>query len=1212
LRESKGDWVPAKTTRFEKLLEAVPDALVGMDQKGVIRFVNRQTESLFGYGRDQLIGQPIETLVPEPLWQIYAQNRDEYFADPRTRSTGLELELVGRHRDGTEIPINVTLSHIDTGDVLLVVTAVADVAKHMLAIRNAELIAAMVEYSDDAIMSGTLEGIITSWNPAAEKMYGYTSKEVIGRSARILTPKDRADEWSANSAKAKTGQPVEHIETVRVRKDGTPVPVSLTVAPIHDENGAISGVSVVHRDATEQRQALEDAQRMTAIVEGSDDAIIGETLEGIITSWNPAAERMYGYTREEIVGRSVDPLVPESRKGESETVTAKVRAGQHVDHLDTEGVRKDGTVFPDSLTLSPIRDADGAVVGISVIARDMSEQRRAREVDLRMAAIVEGSNDAIIGRTLDGFITSWNPAAEKMTGYTSEEVLGRTLSFMSPEDRADEVSDLTARIAAGKPIQEFETIRLRKDGTPYPVSLTLSPIRDANGVITGISSIGRDLTESKRAERYARSLFETALDPLVTISPEGKINDVNEAMVTATGVSREALIGTDFSHHFTEPDKAEDAYHLVLAEGSVTDYPLTLPHQDGTLIDVLIHASVHRDFSGKMLGVFAVIRDVTDQKRAFEAAQRMAAIVERSDDAIVGRTLDGVVTSWNPAAERMFGYSSEDIVGESIDLLTPADRTGEAQAFVTRIRAGQPVEHLETTRIRKDAKTIPVSLTVSPICDPDGTAVGASMIFRDMTEQQRAARYARSLIEAGLDPLMTISPEGRITDVNEATERATGVPRYDLIGTHYFEYFTDRDRARAGYERVLAQGSVAGYPLTIRHRDGTLIHLLCTASLYRDVNGELLGVLATGRDVTEQRKAFETAQHGAAIIESSGDAIIGGSLDGLVTSWNPAAERMYGYTGEEIIGKPAKLLTPKNRQGEIKAVLSRIRAGKHVENLESERVRKDGTVFPVSLTVSPIRDADGAVVGTCVIHRDVTGQKTALEAALRMAAIVESSDDAIIGRTLDGTVTSWNAAAERMFGYSGREIVGKPIDLLVPEDRSGETISILAKLSAGKPVRNFETIRLRKDGTPISVSLTISPLRDEKDVVFGASMICRDITDLKHAAQYARSLLEAALDPLVTISPAGKITDVNEAAVKITGVPRNKLIGTDFSRYFTEPDKADEGYQRAFTEGAVTDFPLTLRQRDGTLTEVLYNASVYRDAGGNVLGVFAAARARTA
>jgi|ERR1035437_157032 PAS domain S-box-containing protein len=125
----------SKTTRVASLLEAVPDALVGMDQEGVIRFVNRQTESLFGYDRDQLIGRPIETLVPESLWQIYAQHRENYFTDPRTRSSGLDVELIGRHQDGTKFPINISLTNTDTGDVLLVITAVHQDSRHGAKVR---------------------------------------------------------------------------------------------------------------------------------------------------------------------------------------------------------------------------------------------------------------------------------------------------------------------------------------------------------------------------------------------------------------------------------------------------------------------------------------------------------------------------------------------------------------------------------------------------------------------------------------------------------------------------------------------------------------------------------------------------------------------------------------------------------------------------------------------------------------------------------------------------------------------------------------------------------------------------------------------------------------------------------------------------------------------------------------------------------------------
>lgn len=231
-----------------------------------------------------------------------------------------------------------------------------------------------------------------------------------------------------------------------------------------------------------------------------------------------------------------------------------------------------------------------------------------------------------------------------------------------------------------------------------------------------------------------------------------------------------------------------------------------------------------------------------------------------------------------------------------------------------------------------------------------------------------------------------------------------------------------------------------------------------------------------------------------------------------------------------------------------------------------------------------------------------------------MASMVESSDDAIVGKTLDGEILTWNRAAEKMYGYSGEEIIGKSISLLIP-DGSDEMELILRRIRDGERVDHYQTVRMRKDGSRVPISLTVSPIRDESGAIIGASSTGRDITERlrsfdmqREAAGHTRSLIEASLDPLVTISAEGRITDVNEATVKVTGVGRGELIGTDFADYFTEPERARAGYRQVFAEGSVIDYPLTICHRDGRLTEVLYNASLYRDDEGGVLGVFAAAR----
>jgi len=351
------------------------------------------------------------------------------------------------------------------------------------------------------------------------------------------------------------------------------------------------------------------------------------------------------------------------------------------------------------------------------------------------------------------------------------------------------------------------------------------------------------------------------------------------------------------------------------------------------------------------------------------------------------------------------------------------------------------------------------------------------------------------------------------------------------------------------------------------------------------------------------------------LLEAVPDALLGVDHAGVIRFVNHQTELLFGYDRDDLVGAPIETLVPESvrsvhkvhREGYVAAPFTRIMGA----DLELRGRRRDGTQFPVDIALSHTDTDDGPLVIAAV--RDLTDRKKAEESRRhsdRLAAIVEHSNDAIVGKTLDGVVTSWNPAAERMFGYSAEEITGKSIDLLSPEGRTGEMHARLARIRAGQPGERLKATRVRKDGSTVTVSLTVSPIHDQRGAIIGASTIVRDMSEARQAFEAARSMIESSLDSLVAISPEGKITDANQATVKLTGVPREKLIGTSFSDYFTDPKKAEEIYQRVFTQGMATDYPLTLRHHDGheTLTEVLYNASVYRDATGSVLGVFAAAR----
>jgi PAS domain S-box-containing protein len=245
------------------------------------------------------------------------------------------------------------------------------------------------------------------------------------------------------------------------------------------------------------------------------------------------------------------------------------------------------------------------------------------------------------------------------------------------------------------------------------------------------------------------------------------------------------------------------------------------------------------------------------------------------------------------------------------------------------------------------------------------------------------------------------------------------------------------------------------------------------------------------------------ARHLAKIVESSDDAIISKDLDGVVISWNGAAERMFGFNRDEIIGKSIRLIIPSDRQSEEDFVLGEIREGRVVRHFETIRQRKDGSFLPISLTVSPIHDERGVVIGASKIARDISDRRLADLTTRRLAAIVQSSDDAIVTKNLDSTILTWNAAAERMFGYTADEAIGRSVRMIIPPELQGEEDEVLARIRTGQTIDHYETRRRRKDGADVLVSLTVSPLTDENGATIGASKIARDITERTRLLQSA-------------------------------------------------------------------------------------------------------------
>lgn len=298
---------------------------------------------------------------------------------------------------------------------------------------------------------------------------------------------------------------------------------------------------------------------------------------------------------------------------------------------------------------------------------------------------------------------------------------------------------------------------------------------------------------------------------------------------------------------------------------------------------------------------------------------------------------------------------------------------------------------------------------------------------------------------------------------------------------------------------------------------------------------------AVNQEMIDRKEAEGARRLLAAIVESSDDAIASKDLNGIITSWNKSAERLFGYSAEEMIGQPVTVIIPPELHSDEPMILAKIRSGQKIEYFETVRVHKNGQHIDVSLTISPIRDEHGTIIGAAKIVRDLSRRKKLEEAALLLSAIVESSDDAIASKDLNGIITSWNRSAEKLFGYKAEEIVGRSVLLIIPPELHGDEETILRKIRAGEKIDHFETVRVSKSGERIDVSLSISPVRNEHGEIIGAAKIVRNITEQKKIEHALRTTEKLAAAGRLAATVAHEINNPLEAVTNLVYLAKRDL-----------------------------------------------------------------------
>ena len=505
--------VPKNKTQkmqYRALLDAAPDAIVTVDQSGTIVVVNAPAEKLFGYRRDELIGRPAELLISEHFRGQHSAQHSRFLVTPSERPQVAGLELFGLRKDGSEFPAEIRLSPLDTKWGILVSSAIRDISDRRRTEEDLRRLASIVACSDDAIVGKTLEGIITSWNAGAERMYGYSAKEAIGASVSLLTPVDRLDEIPEMLDRVKRGEIVDHLETLRVRKDGRTFSTEITVSPIRDAMERIVGVSTIGRDISVRKGAEKHLAQMEAryrgLLEAAPDAMVVVNQAGEIVLLNLQAEKQFGYHRDELVGQKVKNIIP---KGFAERLisdslrTAEDALAQQIGTgIELVGRRKDGSEFPIEIMLSPLEGADGILVTAAI--RDITERGGVRtSCPAWPPSLSHRTMRSSVSHRRESFSRGIAAQSASLGTRLRRPWDSRFCFFLFPS-RPDEAPTLVDRIKRADTVEYIETTRVRRDGTPIHVALTISPIKSSDGQVVGVSTVARDITESRHLEAMLR------------------------------------------------------------------------------------------------------------------------------------------------------------------------------------------------------------------------------------------------------------------------------------------------------------------------------------------------------------------------------------------------------------------------------------------------------------------------------------------------------------------------------------------------------------------------------------------------------------------------------------------------------------------------------------------------------------------------------------
>jgi PAS domain S-box-containing protein len=745
-------------------VEQAADGIVITDSEGRIQYVNPAFTAMTGYTSEEAVGQNPRIL------RSGRHSREFYEEIWRTIGSGQVWhgEVTNRRKDETLYTEEMRITPVldSDGKIVRYIAIKHDVTERRAAEETQKLLAAMVESSEDAIVAYTPAGVVLSWNRGATALLGYSAGEAIGKQLSEFVPSERRPQLMQVTEQVLAGNVVSQRGGFCLRKDGTRVRVSVTACPIRNDAGDVVAVTVTHRDMSERYEAEQARALLASIVESSDDAIHAVTPDGTIASWNRGAEVLFGYSSQEILGKSAAILAPPGRSGEVGQYLGMVLQGRTISSFDTVLQGKDNHGVAVSLSISPIRNASGEVVGAAGIARDMTARKRAeealRESEERFRIMADGCPTNLWVTDREGRSQFINRAYADFFGVTHEQVEGRNWQTLLHADDAQRYLAAFQRAIEEHAPLRCETRARRADGEWRWLASYAEPRFAPGGEFLGHVGLSPDITERKQAEQARQfqlslihAIHEVSLDGVLVVSDENRVVSYNQRFLEVWRVPMDhvpADVSDPILPHVV--DRVKDPVAFLKRVAELNADPAANDHceielKDGRTLER--YSAGLRGEGEQRLGRVWFIRDITERKHAEEALksseEKFRQFAENIREVFWMATpaSDGILYV-SPAYEQVWGRSRESLYQNArawLEATHPDDREKAASVF-PRLLQGERTD--SEFRIRTpDGQEKYIRDRGFPIRDEAGQVTRLVGIAEDITKQKR---YEDDLIQA--------------------------------------------------------------------------------------------------------------------------------------------------------------------------------------------------------------------------------------------------------------------------------------------------------------------------------------------------------------------------------------------------------------------------------------------------------------------------------